>query len=179
MQYFSELDLQLFYFLNSFIGRSPFNDEIIRFFAQDLVVILTGIVCVFILLKYKKNRRIGKEFGIVTLCSVLAAFILRRIIHLFYHSVRPLVAYSAPHLFSVNSYSFPSGHTIFMFSLATAVYFFNKPLSYFLYVCGFAIGVSRIIAGVHYPFDILGGIILGILTSVLVHRISKKMLFRY
>jgi len=38
------------------------------------------------------------------------------------------------------------------------------------------IGIARIIAGVHFPVDILGGFILGILTAYLVKYFHQKLL---
>jgi len=75
---------------------------------------------------------------------------------------------------SDSSYSFPSGHTIFIFALATAVYFFHKKLGYFLYFSGLLIGLARISGGVHYPSDILGGIILGSLTSLFIFYLERR-----
>ena len=48
--------------------------------------------------------------------------------------------------------------------------FVNKKLARWLYVAGIAIGLARVAAGVHYPSDIIGGMILGILTGYLVHQ---------
>jgi len=43
-----------------------------------------------------------------------------------------------------------------------------------LYASGLLIGIARIAAGVHYPLDILGGIILGTLTGYIAYRFLGK-----
>jgi undecaprenyl-diphosphatase len=64
--------------------------------------------------------------------------------------------------------SFPSGHTIFMFALATGVWRINKRFGWWLYALGLLIGAARVAGGVHYPSDIVGGIVLGIATSFVI-----------
>ena len=96
-----------------------------------------------------------------------------QIVRLFYHRLRPFVAFHIPHLLTDTAYSFPSAHTAVLFALATATYFFNKKLSYVIFAAGVVVGVARIMGGVHYPTDILGGIILGIATSGILYWLYK------
>ena len=63
-----------------------------------------------------------------------------------------------------------------MFALATAIYFYDRRFGWFLFVLGALVGIGRVAGGVHYPTDILGGAILGIIVGWLVYSISKKIL---
>jgi undecaprenyl-diphosphatase len=65
-----------------------------------------------------------------------------------------------------------------MFALATATYYFNKKLAYFLFASGLVIGLARVAGGVHYPSDVLGGIFLGILTVFIINFVLKRSRFR-
>jgi len=75
----------------------------------------------------------------------------------------------------VGQYSFPSGHTSSAFAMATAVTLSSKKwyvaVPSYLYACG--VGYSRMRLGVHFPSDVLGGMILGISSSILVWQIDK------
>jgi membrane-associated phospholipid phosphatase len=54
--------------------------------------------------------------------------------------------------------------------------FTNKKLGITLYIVSFVACIARIMAGVHYPSDILGGIVLGVATAYMLHivwRVSK------
>jgi undecaprenyl-diphosphatase len=75
-------------------------------------------------------------------------------------------------LFPEVGYAFPSQHATFFTALAFAIYLQHKKAGYFFLFLALAIGVARVVAGVHYPIDILGGIVLGILVAYIVHHIK-------
>ena len=74
-------------------------------------------------------------------------------------------------------YSFPSGHTAASFASVTALYLAGeKKLWKRALVLGCVIAFSRMYLYVHYPTDILGGAIVGILSGVLGYEIIKLIL---
>ncbi|UZQ52175.1 phosphatase PAP2 family protein [Clostridium kluyveri] len=66
------------------------------------------------------------------------------------------------------SYSFPSGHTVSSFAAAEvlSMYFTQYKLTFI--AIAFLIALSRLYLYVHYPSDIIAGIIVGILCSRLI-----------
>lgn len=64
--------------------------------------------------------------------------------------------------------SFPSGHATTAFALAAAVGFISERWFYPALVLASAIALSRLTLGVHYPTDVLGGAILGLLGAYAV-----------
>ena len=73
-----------------------------------------------------------------------------------------------------NHCSFPSGHAAFFFALAMAVYFYNKKWGTWFFATAILITVARVIAGVHYPPDILGGAVIGIMVAYIVFYFAER-----
>lgn len=66
---------------------------------------------------------------------------------------------------------FPSFHTALAFALATNVTFHQKHVGVLLLIAAGLVGIGRIFAEVHYPVDILFGIVIGIAIAVLVESL--------
>ncbi|HEY5059770.1 MAG TPA: phosphatase PAP2 family protein [Gaiellaceae bacterium] len=73
-----------------------------------------------------------------------------------------------------HSGSFPSGHTTTSFACATMLAAAVPRAVPLLYVFALAIGFSRIYVGVHWPLDVLGGIVLGTATSLLLLAADRR-----
>lgn len=67
--------------------------------------------------------------------------------------------------------SFPSGHTAASFAVAAGVYMAGwKKTGVVLYIAAALIGFSRLYLGVHFPTDVLGGAIVGILCAWVMRK---------
>lgn len=72
--------------------------------------------------------------------------------------------------------SFPSGHTTAAFDSMTPVFFLgNKRLKALALCFAILMGIARIYLCVHFPSDVLGGILVGILAGCLAVLIAKKL----
>lgn len=77
-----------------------------------------------------------------------------------------------------NGHSFPSGHTSSAFAAAAALFCQNKRLGIPALVLAAFIGFTRLYLYVHFPTDVLAGILLGLMlgaaASALVNFAAKK-----
>lgn len=119
-----------------------------------------------ILLCFRKTRMAG----IAGIGSLLCSLLFTNII------LKELIARPRPYtvledlvslIGTAGGYSFPSGHTSSSFACASAVCFMLKKTDmkwrWLLIVLAAVMGFTRLYVGVHYPTDILGGVILGVL----------------
>jgi undecaprenyl-diphosphatase len=69
--------------------------------------------------------------------------------------------------------SFPSGHAATSFAAATMLSFASPRLAPFLFLLAAAISFSRVYVGVHYPLDVIGGAVLGVLVATALRRLVR------
>lgn len=168
------LDTQLFYLLNNLAGQSPFLDGVIVFLASYLAYILVALFLVLLFFsQYQRREKLQILF--VTGISSTVALGITECIRLFYHRQRPYLALHVPHLLTDTAQSFPSAHATFFFSLATAVYLYNKKWGTVFFVATILVTVSRVISGIHYPSDILGGAFIGIAVAYTTYYLARKL----
>ncbi len=71
--------------------------------------------------------------------------------------------------------SFPSGHTAISFAVVTVLYLRKEKYWYISFVLAVLIAFSRMYLYVHFPTDVLGGCVLGILCGGLAVMLFKKL----
>ncbi len=67
--------------------------------------------------------------------------------------------------------SFPSGHTLRVFSFATALALILPRLKFLPPVLAVLVGVSRVVVGKHYPSDVMFGCFIGVTCAIWCHFI--------
>ena len=121
-----------------------------------------------------KTRKVGIILGIVILFNWIFSNL----------NLKPLVARVRPYnvntaidiiIHKPSSYSFPSGHTAQAFIAAFAFLFAKSKLTKPMFILAILIGFSRLYFYVHYPTDVLGGVLTGCLSAYLAYIVIKTI----
>jgi undecaprenyl-diphosphatase len=111
---------------------------------------------------------------VVTVGAVACADLLSFALKAFIDVDRPPLRYASPDpLVRVpTDHSFPSGHAATSFAAALVLARAVPRRAWLFYVLAAAIGFSRIYVGVHYPIDVLGGALVGLLVATALLRLA-------
>lgn len=137
---------------------------------NGMIWILTGILLLFT----KKYRSCGLVLLIgLALGGIVGNLFLKNMIE----RQRPCWLDPSVMLLIPNpsDYSFPSGHTLSSVIAATILTLYNKKIGYIAIPLAVLIACSRLYLYVHFPSDILGGIILGITIGSLTFFTARML----
>lgn len=166
------MDLYLFQEINQFAFKWDWLDNLGIFFAKYFEYFLVLCLLLFLILRFKKYwKMIIRAF----VAAVLARLIIVNFIHLIWQRSRPFIENNVNLLVEYSDKaSFPSGHAAFYFAISTVVYFYNKKIGILFFLASFLISLARVFVGIHWPTDILAGIVIGIFSGWLMHKISDS-----
>lgn len=71
--------------------------------------------------------------------------------------------------------SFPSGHTAVSFAVAAALFLVDRRIGLVAGLVAASVAFGRVAVGVHFPSDILGGLVAGIASALLVRRLHRRV----
>jgi undecaprenyl-diphosphatase len=174
----------IFFSLYGLAHQSIYFDSVAIFFAKYfpyLVIILAVIFLLFhheIINSNNPFKAFSKKWREIVLVffSGVTAWVIASILKIIIQAPRPyLVLENIVPLLQKTDFSFPSGHATFYMALAFALFFSHKKIGYLFMFFALLIGLARIIIGVHFPIDILGGYILGIITTYFIKFLYNKI----
>lgn len=118
-----------------------------------------------------------KIFMLAVVSGIFARFFLAEVIRFFYDRPRPFEIINGVNqvITHTTGGSFPSGHTTFAFAFAGLIYAYYPKLGVFLFILSGLIGLGRVMAGVHYPTDILGGVLIGLFSALFIKNVYIRL----
>jgi len=164
------MDAFIFQQINRLALRNLWLDSLGIFFAHYFPYILAIYLFLLLIWNFKKYC---SAVILALFSGVLARGITELIRFLWVHP-RPFVNNHVNLLIEhINSASFPSGHASFFFAISIVLFFYNKKLGTLFFIASFLISGARVYCGIHWPYDILGGFLVGIISGLIVIKISK------
>ena len=173
-----QLDKELLIWLNS--HNTPFWDVVMMFFTRK-----EFWIPLYLLLLYQIYKVKGKEaiywilgaFLLVFLCDQISTQLFKNVFERFRPSHDPSLEGMVNLVsgYKGGRYGFVSSHATnsFGFALFTSLLFRNKLYTFFIFSWSLLVIYTRIYLGVHFPGDVMGGMILGLILGYAVYRLTN------
>ncbi len=175
-------DKTIFFWINDLAGRVPIIDRFMRLMGTDYFIPVCMALVVFALwFAGRDPERIERNQRAVW-CALIGAGLACAIVAIcnaFHDRPRPFEMYPGEVellFYRPTDPSFPSNIAATTFAFASGIWLGNRRVGWLLLLPAFLAGFARVFIGVHYPFDILGGTLIGLMATLgalLVLRITE------
>lgn len=178
--FLNPFDSTVYHIINGLAGHNHLLDDIMIFFAKDALEIYAVLFIIAWFALPKKNITNRHALVMAGLSGILALVINVIISHIWFRprpfTVFPKGTYTELVNHSVDA-SFPSDHTAGSFGFAAGSWGKNtKGISYTFTTLAIIVMIARVYVGVHYPTDVIGGMIVGFVASKVMWKFSKFIL---
>ena len=127
---------------------------------------------------FAKNKLTALRLILLAFFGALVAWFLANLWKYNFPSPRPFEVYAnlKPLFATGRGDAFPSGHATFMGALAVSVFLQNRRLGLVFIAGAIVIAITRVLAYVHWPIDMIVGLIFGGLVSAGIWLIYHRIL---
>ncbi len=162
MVQFSTYDIALLQWIHS--HPLPYSVPFLQVISDTTTYVsIAMVLLVLIIALVKRSKTFRMQFFKLVTMLIIVLGVTQGLKALIQRE-RPFITYpSIEKLSSGGDSSFPSGHTLEAFAMAAAIsmLFARKKIIIPIYVWAILVAYSRMALGVHYPSDVLAGIIIG------------------
>ena len=172
LDYIISIDRLIFLFINQHLWNSCMGFAMFALTQLGNGYFLLPLLIAGILIF---DRRNALKVIVISIIAILFGGIIVHILKELIQRPRPLSQFMNINVCGQRLYmnSFPSGHSQTAFSTAAVLSGYYKKWLLFYLLAGLA-AFSRVYIGVHYPFDIIAGSMIGYLSAKLVLAISQR-----
>ncbi len=164
-------EIPLVLWFQSFLKESVFLQTSAFFLARWLIVLCAALFvgsCVLVYRRPSENHAARELVWMLLLTTVISL------------AVSSLVGRERPFMQSelvwrlvpapLSTHSFPSTHSALIAAWAYGSRWMRVFPAWFLWLCAGGVGLGRVLVGVHFPSDVLAGMLLGVGVGMLVRK---------
>lgn len=170
------LDVIVFRWLNGMAGEFEPFDQVIRLLAGDHLLPAVSVASLIWLWLAGTDHAERRRFQRAALDGLLAlglASLLAALLALMVGRSRPFVDLQGVEMlfYAPTDPSFPSHVVTVLVAIGAAVRWGHKQVGNAVLTAGVVMGVARVVAGVQWPSDVLGAILIGLIVGASAHRL--------
>lgn len=169
----NKINIKLFYIINNLAGSNNLLDKMGILSAKYFPFFF-----IFLLLYLWFRKKSYRNLVFYSIYAVILGLMFNFLITLFYFHPRPFMDKIGILLIKHSSNSsFPSDHATFLFSIAL-IFLFSKNTRLWgviLFILAWIGSAARVFVGVHYPFDILGSILVSIISTLFIYYNKSRL----
>jgi undecaprenyl-diphosphatase len=178
-----QFDQKIFLFLNEL--HSPFMDYVMWYISGKVLWVPLYLIIIYYLIRERKKNiwiTLIAVFIMVILSDQLAN-VIKETVHRFRPTHNPDIA-GIVHIvrnYHGGEFGFVSNHAANASAVAVFVskFFTRRWIAFGMFCWALLVSYSRIYLGVHYPLDILGGAILGIIIGISMFWLERIIIGKY
>jgi undecaprenyl-diphosphatase len=172
------MDYKLEELINGAAGSHPVWDLLMRAVAQLAEPAFIALVAVWFAVGWFRNWRADRVGAVGAVIAATGALMVNQVVsHIWF---RPRVSVSHPgtvHLLVRHSVdaSFPSDHTAAAFAIAIVLLTVHRRLGMLAILATALVAYSRVYVGEHYPGDVAGGAVAGLVSGLAVLLLLRRL----
>lgn len=153
--------------------------DIFIIFIAKYFIVIPIIATIFVAWRFKNKKDILK-FILVVLVGGILSLILAKVASMLWYNPRPFVVGNfTPLIPHAADNGFPSDHVLLASFLGWTILRYSKKIGIGVLVVAAIIGISRVMAGVHHPIDVIGSFVVsGLVVGLMVlaeYLIKRRM----
>ena len=170
LNYIKIADQKILHYLNEMVKNWGFWNKL---FAEYLIYLMPLALLWLWFYDIKTKKVALRAFVSIILAWPVLAYITGQLVH----RVRPFELGGIRELlFHRPTYSFPSDHAAAFFAFAASLYFSGeKKLGIIFFGVAIIMSVFRVATGLHWPSDIVAGLVIGVVAAYLVDLFDKPL----